>query len=420
MHHGVPVLLAVVCAVVSLARPAPSRCAALFSPGVAPIVDEADALVRQGRYREAKARLGEALKLERDRGARLSLRVRQCNLFLAAGKVDRGRELLRQLMTKSSDPVVLVGAARSLLYYPPVQRDEARRLLEQALRSDDANWDALVELGACNVFDDRLDDARSCYDRAIAAAPDRSEAYSGRADGACIQGTYDTAVADLTRAHELAPENADIMYRIGNAYLGSDLADRINQAFVWFERVLGAGSAGGGAPEHYAALMLVCFVRRTAGDAKPYYERLKQAHPETSAIAWADGAFHEIAGRPDQALACYEAAVTKNPRDWFAQFSRANVLAGRGNAEYVAWAQDERHRYGGLTDGARATEAYRALLAGAPAFPFAAVARTYLTPHETSAMTDYAPSDTTAPGRPSSDAKRRSTTAGRAMSSGMY
>ena len=374
---------------------------------------EAESLQAAGKYRQAKAKLKEAFKKERGRNQRLDLRLRQMSLYLDAGKVDKGRDMLRKMLNKVSEPPVFVALARGLMYYHPVQRDEARRLLEVALRKNPQHYEAMLELGYCCFYEGKLQDAATNFDKAITINEKGMLAYIGLADVQFVNGEAMKAIATLEKAHSFGTKNADVMKKIGDFYLASRDKDRVTKAITWYDKALGAAS---GNPKYISALMFAFMVRHTAGDAKSLLTKIKKSNPQSTYVNWADGVFLELKGQIGNALKSYEEAVRKDPQNWLAHFSRANIYAGRGNVEYVRWAEDENHRYGGHGSREKATEAYQAIKAGAPTFPYIYVVDQFFAP----GSEDEEEEDVNVRSRRTSKTRRRVKRSGRAISSGMY
>ena len=385
-----------------------------FSPIAASLVRDAESLSAAGKYREAKAKLNEAFKKEKGREQRIDLRLRQFNLYLEAGKVQKGRELLRKMLNKVSEPPVFVALARALMYYHPLQRDEAKRLLEVALRKDGNNYPALLEMGYCYFYEGKLQEAAGQFEKAISVKEKYVTAYVGLADVQFVNGEADKAIATLERARSHAPKNAQVMKKMGDFYLASQDKDRITKAITSYDKAVGLGE---GNPKYLASLMLAFFVRQTAGDAKPFYEKLRKINSDSTYVNWADGVFQELKGQVGNALKSYEEAVRKDPQNWLAHFSRANIYAGRGNVEYVRWAEDEKHRYSGHGNRTKATEAYEAIKVGAPTFPYIGVVNQFFAP---GSEEEEEEEDANVRSRQTSNTRRRVKRSGRAVSSGMY
>jgi len=83
--------------------------------------------------------------------------------------------------------------------------------------------------------------------------------------------------------------------------------------------------------------MLAFFSRFTAGNAMPYYEKLKKLSPDSTYVPGVTGVLLELKGQIAAALKKYEEACELDARNWYAHFFALTSTLG-GNEDIVRWA----------------------------------------------------------------------------------
>jgi predicted O-linked N-acetylglucosamine transferase (SPINDLY family) len=115
------------------------------------------------------------------------------------------QRVLQNLRTRLHDAKAGPGAA------------EAHRLIDQGQAAEKA---------------DRLDEARRCYEQAVALAPRLSKAHMNLGNAYRAAGAIDQAFASYRTAVELEPESAAAHYNLGNAYWQMNQPDAALRSYL--------------------------------------------------------------------------------------------------------------------------------------------------------------------------------------------
>ena len=92
-------------------------------------------------------------------------------------------------------------------YFAQDRKEQTLEALRPLIERPDARADDLVDAAAVHLTLANVDQARELLERAGRSAPDSPRVAYARAQLALMEGEYDRALADLRRAHELAPED---------------------------------------------------------------------------------------------------------------------------------------------------------------------------------------------------------------------
>ena len=155
---------------------------------------------------------------------------------------QEGRLALARLLSetnRSAEAIELLGQAGSASAkaalaeaYLAVERyDEARALLEEALRLEPENTRALALLGPVYGRAGELELAAKTLEKAVALGETSPEIRKNLALVYVQQGKLPRAMAELQKASEDAPSDASIWFALGNAYLRGRNGGRAAQAF---------------------------------------------------------------------------------------------------------------------------------------------------------------------------------------------
>ena len=155
---------------------------------------------------------------------------------------QEGRLALGRLLTETGRPAealellgeagsasMKAGLAEALLASD--RYDEARALLEEALRLEPDNTRALALLGPVYGRAGELSLAAKTLERALALGETSPEIRRNLALVYLKQGKPERAVAELQKASEDAPTDASIWFSLGNAFLRAKNGNRAAQAF---------------------------------------------------------------------------------------------------------------------------------------------------------------------------------------------
>ena len=338
-----------------------------FNPAARGFLEAADALIIEGKFDQALGKLREAAKNEKDRERGYDIKIRDALVNLYRGRVGYSRFLLNRINRNYFYSPALIAAARTYIYYPPYDRQEGRKRLGSVLRKEPKNWMALTELGYCEFFLGNYKPAKKHFETALTINRKNMRAFYGLADILFRKKEYMNAIHTLEDALRVEPENPETMKKIGDIYMGSTIKRRTDSAVSWYDRSLEYAQ---NRPKYFAAVMLAFFARFTAGNAMPYYKKLRQIAPASTYVAWADGVLLELKGRVGAAIKKYDEAVALDNRNWYAHFSLGNIYAGRGNEEYVRWAKTANYKYHAHGDTQKGIEAFKTIRSNAPTFPF--------------------------------------------------
>jgi tetratricopeptide (TPR) repeat protein len=215
-----------------------------------------EALEKTGRLDEAGRAYSEAIKLRAEiaenywrRGtvARLLGDVEAAERDFRASlsrdpAFQEGRLALARLLSETGRPgeaVELLGeaenasakAALAEAHLASGRYDEARALLEEALRLEPDNTRALALLGPVYGRAGDLTLAANTLERAVALGETSPEIRRNLALVYLQQGKLPRAVAELQKASEDSPSDPAIWFTLGNAYLRSGNENRAAKAF---------------------------------------------------------------------------------------------------------------------------------------------------------------------------------------------
>ncbi len=201
-------------------------------------MQEAVALQRQGRLREAEKLYARVLKAAPDHFDALHL----LGLTKAqSGETGEAYRLLSAALKINATPDLLINLANVL---HALKRDaEALDCLDKALALQPGNLDAVHNRGNALLALGRPQDALACFDQVLARNPRHGEALLNRGSARANLGRTDLALADFDTALTLMPGHPTALYNRGNAL--SDLG-LYAEAIAAFECALAA------APNHGA------------------------------------------------------------------------------------------------------------------------------------------------------------------------
>jgi len=162
--------------------------------------------------------------------------------FARDANFEAGRLALARLLSETGRPaeaVELLGEAGSAsakaglaeAFLASDRYEEARTLLEEAVRIDPDNTRALALLGPIYGRAGELPLAAKTLERAVALGETSAEIRRNLALVYMQEGKIQRAVAELQKASEDSPSDSAIWFTLGNAYLHSRNGDRAAEAF---------------------------------------------------------------------------------------------------------------------------------------------------------------------------------------------
>lgn len=147
----------------------------------------------------------------------LDVLLEMASMLQAAGRHDEALEFLRQCeQVAPGDHHALVEQGKSLSEVGRL--DEAEQVLRRAIRVRDA----AAEYNLATVLDrqDRWDQARQHYERALAIDPFHARAMNNLAVGFDRRGRAGDALVLYARSLQAAPDNAETYSNLGSALMG--------------------------------------------------------------------------------------------------------------------------------------------------------------------------------------------------------
>jgi predicted TPR repeat methyltransferase len=252
---------------------------------------------------------------------------------------------------------------------------DVEQLLDQLPPDEAATPDALNLAGGVHLANKRLDDARRCYEQAVALAPEFAKAHFNLGLVALHAGDMEGAARGIGRSLELEPGNADEHLLLGNVLQALGRTDEaIAQWTLATELAPNAAAAWVNLGSHMRA-------RGQTAAALVALERATQIEPDMAVAHLELGIARTAAGRWDDALSSLAAARRLDPDALPIALHEADALRLSGRVEAARSAliaAQSRHPESGeiskalgliaLSEGLREEAAahYRAALARLP------------------------------------------------------
>jgi tetratricopeptide (TPR) repeat protein len=169
-------------------------------------VDIGNAWREEGNLREAERAYGRSLEIHQTARARLT----RAELLEGTGRIAEAEAQLRLATEGSSlreEALYRLGVLYLSSPDPAFRRpEESRRIFEDLLRADPANFEARCGLGTCLLARGEVERARVEFERAASLSPDRPEAWNGLA--AALEGLGRLPEARAARARAAKPPPA--------------------------------------------------------------------------------------------------------------------------------------------------------------------------------------------------------------------
>lgn len=171
-----------------------------FVPG---LVQKAEEAFADGRIGEAYRYYGKILSADKNN---LRAKFGIGETLLAMGKAGAAVDVFRSIETDDEFRArSLQGKGIALLMSG--DRETGHGALRQAVSEDSALWRAWNALGQYYDTDRKWDEARECYDNALAANGDRATFYNNIGVSMLLQGRYEEAEQEFLIALKLSPSN---------------------------------------------------------------------------------------------------------------------------------------------------------------------------------------------------------------------
>ncbi len=137
------------------------------------------------------------------------------------------------LVGQKSDPAVKVSAsAPPAAQAPSINLQQKLNELKKIVSVDPGNFQAWVALGNEYFDGNQFMDAIEAYDKALALQPNSPDVLTDQGVMFKRLGWFDRAIANFSKANEIAPTHATSLYNLGVVYR-YDLQDFAKAQEVW-------------------------------------------------------------------------------------------------------------------------------------------------------------------------------------------
>jgi tetratricopeptide (TPR) repeat protein len=294
------------------------------------------------------------------------------SVYRMTGKVKEARASLKKAIDRSAYVPALLE-----LYHPPFEPKTAITRLRTALDHDVKNVEVRLELAQAYVNDAQLAPAIAAYNELTEKiAPQDLRAYFGLARVYILQNRVDKAKPVLEKTMQMAPQDPEPYYEMGNMVNASTKEPQYKEKAVsWWERAAELGKTN---PKYVSRLIYGYFRTGQNLAAGPMIDKLDQMAPSSSEANWARGVNAEFNVELQKAAQHYKLAAALNSQNADAQYTLGVFLAGHVNQDFILAGQMRDWKYLPFRDPDRATIHLKTALAINPAYPFAARARALL------------------------------------------
>jgi tetratricopeptide (TPR) repeat protein len=269
------------------------------------------ALIEAGRLPEADAQMAVVVRLSK--GSIESL-YEAARVKFASGDYKKSRAACNELAKKDKNHVLThTCMARAWIVWRRASR--AFDSLDQALRADPNNYEALLAQADAKRIQGEFAAAQQAYEALIKTAPTSADAYLGLGLVHAVANAPDKALAALRKANELNANDPDIQYELGRRSTGADAVALLKRAVA-------------GRPHWPEAELELALAQLHAGDAANAEAGLKAYLKLTpnSPIAIANhGAALVALGRYAEAEPELRKALEQIPNDYDTSFALAQL-----------------------------------------------------------------------------------------------
>ncbi len=277
------------------------------------------ALLEAGHYDQAAAQLRRASRLHRDDPAAL---YEMARVEFARHEQRRARAQCRAIERAAQGSTLShVCQARAFLAWNRSAR--AFEELQTALQQAPNDFDALLALGDAHRLRAQVAEAEDAYRRAIAANGESAAPHLGLGQLYAQAHRNDDALRELRRAHELAPNDPDVDYALGQLLSGDEAIESLRRA---------VSNRPSWAPAHQALGEALLH----AGQNEPAVQEFRAAIERDSHLPAARtglGRALMAAGNLDQAEQTLRDALGEVANDSDAATALADVLARTDRAD---------------------------------------------------------------------------------------
>ncbi len=206
------------------------------------------------------------------------------------------------------------------------QPGQAAATLREGVAVCPDSADLWYQLGVVAASDERLDEARGFFVKAVGIDPSHAAAHERLAQCHAVSGNIQTAAEELQKAHDLDPDNARVAAQISilaGAVTSPNVRPRmmpqtggsaIRYAAVDIERLGEAVTAEPDFVEAFLQLPETEVDREVFTVLRATIERALEKHPEFADLHYHCGQVYHRLGRDHNAIHHVERAVELNPR----------------------------------------------------------------------------------------------------------
>ena len=201
---------------------------------------------------------------------------------------------------------------------------DAETLWRTTIARNPACWMAYENLGGVLMRDNRLDEAREQFRKALDINPADTEAMNELGVATMQQGNADEAIALYLRALEIAPNKAETHINLGVALLQKGAPEKAANHFQHAAQI---------EPRNVKARLDLASAYAQEGqwaDAAAQYQRAAEIDPDDAQTRYGLGSALERAGREGEAMAQFRKAIQIDDENAGAHFRLALGLMSDG------------------------------------------------------------------------------------------
>jgi tetratricopeptide (TPR) repeat protein len=154
----------------------------------------------------------------------------------AAGEQDKALEIYQALLDRNGPSPELLRAIAEI-HWTEHKWDDALKVLGSLSKLDPRDPTTLVNLGRIYAYQQDLENARRCFERAAEAGPAMFEAHLGLGETLRRLGNEEGALREFKIASRIEPRNPRPHYALSQVYRKRDNKDLAAQEMAAFERL---------------------------------------------------------------------------------------------------------------------------------------------------------------------------------------
>ncbi len=235
------------------------------------------------------------------------------------GRDDMAVELIGKAIARGRRPAAFytnLGTALQALG----RLEEARSCYERALAIHPNLAEARMNLGAIDERQGKHPEAEANFRRALRANPNLAEAHVNLGNVLHAQGRLEEAAASHARAMALKPEFAEALYNHANALQG---LGRLEEAVASYQR---ARALRPEIAEFHGNLANTLLALKRLEEAEDCYQQALAVRPEYAEAHYNLGNLRNAQEKLEEAVVCYQRAIQLKPQLPEAHYNLGNTL----------------------------------------------------------------------------------------------